>query len=339
MTARQATVETVAALAKVSAKTVSRVINNESNVKESTREKVKKAIELLNFRPRRAARQLRGSKNYSIAIIYEPPGSEFLNGVMEGIFPVCDDADYHVLLEPMPMGSKQKYIERFIARRHVDGAILLPPESENLHLINELEKYDIKCVLIESSVNGFNKIEIENEEAGFTVGNHLLGLGHRRFGYISLSQDRKNGNKRLTGFKKAIQAAQIPEGSLAVQQGDCSFESGYECARVLLSNEIPPTAIFAGNDRMAVGAIACAREMGVKVPSDLSVCGFDNTEISRIFSPQLTTVTEPLHDYGMIAATMLLECIEAPENQTNHKVLKAEFVPRNSTQRLKTEIE
>lgn len=319
-------------MAGVSAKTVSRVINNEPNVRPVTRDKVKKAISLLNFRPTRAARQLRGSKNYNVAVIYEPPGTEFLNGVLEGVFPICDEADYHVLLEPLPKEMKQKCIDRLVSRRHVDGAILLPPESENMNLITALQDAGIKCVLVESSINGVSKVEIDNERGGQLIGEYLIELGHRHFGYISLSHDRVNGNKRLAGLKKSLSEADIPADNLVVQQGDCSFESGYQCARVLLSQKITPTAIFAGNDHMAIGTIACARDMGIKVPSQLSVCGFDNTEISRIFSPQLTTITEPLADFGKIAAEILLEAINSPEPNIHHKVLEFDLLKRHSAQ-------
>lgn len=331
MGTKQATVKTVAAVAGVSVKTVSRVINNEARVNPDTRAKVLDAIKLLNFRPRRAARQLRSSKNYNIAVIYEPPGTEFLNGVMEGVLPVCDAFDYHVLLEPIPKLEKQKYINRLISLRHVDGAILLPPESENVFLINALKSADIKCVLIESSILGISKVETDNHMGGFMMGKHLLEMGHRRFGYISLSQNRVNGNKRFLGFREALHSANIPNESVMTFQGDCSFESGYEGARKLLSKENPPTAIFAGNDYMAIGAISYANDIGVKVPDEISVAGFDNTEISRIFSPKLTTISQPLKVYGEIAADTLLATINQPEFKLKHDVLEFEFLARRST--------
>jgi len=329
---RQPTVQTVAKAAGVSVKSGSRGINKEKNVTQKTRDKVQKAIEQLNFRPTRAARQLRGAKNFNIAIIYEPPGTEFLNGVLEGVLPVCDREDYHVLLEPMPKASKRKYTDRLIARRHVDGAILLPPESENLELIEALQSADMKCILVESSVEGVSKIGIDNEKGGKEIGEYLIELGHLRFGFISLSEDRVSGNRRLSGFQKALQNANIPLENLVVKSGDCSFESGYDCARELLSKKQRPTAIFAGNDSMAIGAIACARDMGINVPLELSVSGFDNTEISRIFSPNLTTVTEPLSEFGRLAAEMLLESIRDKTAPIRHEVLDFEVIKRKSTQ-------
>lgn len=332
MVKRRAKLQAVAAHAGVSIKTVSRVLNNEKYVKEETRLKVTKAIKSLDYRPTRAARQLRSAKSFNIAIIYEPPGTEFLNGVMEGVFPICNDADYHVLLEPIPKVGKLEYVERLISRSNLDGAILLPPESENRNLMMALEKENIKCIAIESCIEGMSKIGIDNHAAGLLMGQHLVDIGHERFAYITLSIDRVSGNKRLTGFKEALKKANIPMKNLIVEQGDCSLESGYESARNLLSLENPPTAIFAGNDLMAVGAMSYANDQGIRVPKDLAVCGFDNTEISRIFSPKLTTVTQPLTEYGEIAAQLLLEAINGAESVVENKVIPFELLVRLSTE-------
>lgn len=332
MSKRRAKLQAVADQAGVSFKTVSRVINNEKYVSDSTRQKVSKAIKDLNYRPTRAARQLRSSKSYNIAIIYEPPGTEFLNGIMEGVFPICNDADYHVLLEPIPKIGKSDYIERLISRSHLDGAILLPPESENKYLIEALKKANIKCIAIESSIHDMNTIGIDNEAAGFLLGQHLTELNHKKFAYIALSKDRTQGNRRLLGFKRALKQAKIPMKDLLVKQGDCSLESGYASARILLESVSPPTAIFAGNDHMAIGVMSCARDLSIAVPESLAVCGFDNTEISRIFSPKLTTVTQPLTQYGTVAAETLLKAINGSSTEYQNIEIPFELFYRGSTQ-------
>ena len=332
MSKRREKLQAVATKAGVSIKTVSRVINNEKYVRDKTREKVTKAIEELNYRPTRAAQQLRGSKSYNIAIIYEPPGTEFLNGVMEGVFPVCNEADYHVLLEPIPKVGKSGYINRLISRSHVDGVILLPPESENKELIMALNKANIKSIAVESGIEEMNTIGIDNEAAGQLIGQHLIELNHKQFAYIALSDDRFEGNKRLVGFRKALNQANIPTENLAVEQGDCSLESGYKSAQELFKRKNPPSAVFAGNDHMAIGVISCANDLGIRVPEDLAVCGFDNTEISRIFSPQLTTVTQPLTQYGAMAAKTLLKVINGSEVETQNKVIPFKMFFRRSSQ-------
>ena len=332
MSKRRAKLQAVASKAGVSIKTVSRVLNNEKYVKDETRKKVQNAIEILDYRPTRAARQLRSSKSYNIAIIYEPPGTEFLNGVMEGVFPVCNAADYHVLLEPIPKEGKLEYIDRLISRSNLDGVIILPPESENDSLMKAMDRENIKSIAIESCIAGRNTIGIDNKGAGFLVGEHLIEMGHERFAYISLSPDRVSGNKRLLGLQEALQAANMPEDRLWVEKGDCTFESGYAAAKRLLSLKMRPTVIFAGNDRMAIGAISCATDLNLRVPEDIAVCGFDDTELSRIFSPQLTTVTQPLTEYGSMAAKQLLAAINGGPAELQNLVIPFELKCRKSTQ-------
>ena len=333
MSKRRAKLQAVASKAGVSIKTVSRVLNNEKYVKDETRKKVQNAIEILNYRPTRAARQLRSSKSFNIAIIYEPPGTEFLNGVMEGVFPICNEADYHVLLEPMPKEGKLEYIDRLISRSNLDGVIILPPESENHDLMRALDEENIKSIAIESCIAGRNTIGIDNKAAGFLVGQHLIEMGHERFAYISLSSDRISGNKRLVGLQEALKAANIPEDRLLIEKGDCTLESGYAAAKHLLSLDPRPTAIFAGNDRMAIGAMSCATDLNLKVPEDIAVCGFDDTELSRVFSPQLTTVTQPLTEYGFMAAKQLLGAINGVQADTQNLVIPFELKCRKSTLR------
>lgn len=332
MSKRRAKLQTVASKAGVSIKTVSRVLNNEKYVKDATRKKVQNAIDALGYRPTRAARQLRSSKSFNIAIIYEPPGTEFLNGVMEGVFPICNEADYHVLLEPIPKEGKLDYIDRLISRSNLDGVIILPPESENQGLMKALDKEDIKSIAIESCIAGRSTIGIDNKAAGFLVGQHLIEMGHERFAYISLSSDRISGNKRLTGLQEALKAANIPQDRLLIEKGDCTLESGYAAAKRLLSLNPRPTAIFAGNDRMAIGAMSCATDMKLKLPEDVAVCGFDDTELSRIFSPQLTTVMQPLTEYGVIAATQLLAAINGDQTDMQNLIIPFELKRRKSTQ-------
>lgn len=332
MASDEVTITTVAKEAGVSIKTVSRVINAEKGVSVKTIEKVKQVIARLNYYPSRAARQMASARSYSIALLYEPPASEFLNGVMEGMLPVCTDASYHILIEPFPKTGTQEYISRLIGQTQVDGMILIPPLSENRGLIKSIEAAGIKCVLIESTLEGVSKVGIDEVLAGREVAQHLLELGHRRIGYIALPEGREKGNLRLDGLRQEMMAADLTDKDIIVEQGDCSFESGYQAAKRMLQSQTPPTAIFAGNDQMAIGAIRLASELGLSVPEDISICGFDGTEISRMFLPSLTTVAQPLEGYGVLAAKMVLELINGSEQQVVNDQLPYKFLLGQSTE-------
>lgn len=330
------TLETVAELAGVSMKTVSRVVNKEPNVSARTREKVDAAIEELDFKPNMAARQLRGQRSYSLALVYEPPSSEFLTGILEGILPVCRENSYTLLLEPLAAAETRLHINTMIERRVVDGFILLPPLSEDIDLIQSILEANLKTVLVESvlDVSKLNppvsKVGIDDFAAGREMGEHLIGLGHKRIGYVSLREQHSMANKRGAGLKAAMIKAGIPQEDFLYVSGESSFESGYTAGKILLENNRPPTAIFAGNDYMAAGVMSCARHLNFNVPQDLSVAGFDGADLSKMFVPPFTTIKQPLHTYGEWAAQNLLKSIANPKAVPITKVMEHKLLNRSS---------
>lgn len=340
MPLKTVTLETVAELAGVSIKTVSRVVNKEPNVSARTSEKVQAAITELKFRPNMAARQLRGQRSYSLALVYEPPSSEFLTGILEGILPVCRENSYTLLLEPLAASESREHINMVIERRLIDGFILLPPLSEDRDLIRSILEAGLKVVLVESALEtqdqnlSVSKVGIDDFAAGLEMGEHLLRLGHKRIGYVSLREQHNMANQRGEGLKAAMKTAGLPDENFLYARGQSSFESGYEGGKVLLENATPPTAIFAGNDYMAAGVISCARDMGLNVPEDLSVAGFDGADLSKMFVPPFTTIQQPLQIYGEWAAKNLLQAIVNPKASPITKTLDHKLFDRSSVRDL-----
>lgn len=343
MQTKTTTLRTVAEQAGVSMKTVSRVVNNEPYVSEKMRIKVREAISELQFEPNMAARQLRGQRSYSLALIYEPPASEFLTQILEGILPVCREAAYRLLLEPLGAIEPRNHINKLIETRVADGFILLPPLSEDVSLIKSILEVGLKVVLIASTLNtntldvDVSKVGIDDYAAGRKMGRHLIEHGHKRIGYISLRGQHTMANERGSGLEDTMLAAGLSKANFMSATGDSTFKSGYEAALKLLKHDSPPTAIFAGNDYMAAGAIACAKDLNLCVPGDLSVAGFDGADLSKMFVPPFMTVEQPLQQFGRWAARQLLVELNTPNAPKKINILDFKFIPRNSVRHLKVQ--
>ena len=339
-TNRNTTLETVAREAGVSIKSVSRVLNGEAFVSEKMRDKVNHAIAKLEFKPNMAARQLRGQRSYSLALVYEPPASEFLTGVLEGVLPECRKASYKLLLEPLGATESRSHILRMIQSRAADGYILLPPLSEDKSLIDAIVKANCAVVLVASSVDidqlnyPVSKVGIDDFAAGRSLGHYFIERGHRHIGYIGLRAQHLTANRRGEGLKSAMQDASIPLDNLSIFDGTATFESGVAAAQTLLSKERRPTVVFAGNDYMAAGVISCAVAMGLTIPEDLSITGFDGADLSEMFVPPFMTVKQPLKEYGEWAAKRLLSALANPKQEGIQDTLPFTLIPRNSVKNL-----
>jgi len=333
---KNTTLQTVAREAGVSLKSVSRVLNGEPCVSEKMRTKVQDTIAELGFKPNMAARQLRGQRSYSLSVIYEPPTSEFLTVVLEGLLPVCRETSYKLVLEPLGATEPRDHILRTIESRAADGFILLPPLSEDRSLINRIVEARCGVVLVESSLKiddinpSISKVGIDDYAAGYELGNHFIKCGHKRIGYIGLREQHITANRRGKGLQAAMSDAGIDLDNFLAEDGFSTFKSGFQATDKFLSLENPPTAIFAGNDYMAAGAIACATRRGLKIPEDISIAGFDGADLSEMFVPPFTTVKQPLKDYGHWAAKQLLRAIALPEERGVEALLPHKLIARNS---------
>lgn len=313
----------VAERAGVSMKTVSRVVNNEPHVRPATREKVLRAIDALNYRPDSSARRLAGNRSYLIALVYddpsayENPSANYVTDIQGGTLAAARACGYDVLIHPCQYENPDlgDEIRALIGHTRVDGMLLVPPLAEMERLSEILRELDKPFVRISPGRprKGYDSVHTNDREACEEMTRYLVSLGHRRIGFIIGHPDHKAVANRHTGFLDGMRACGVPVVPSLIQQGDNSFESGESCARKLLLQPGPPTAIFASNDDMAAGVVRVAHEMGIAVPDALSVAGFDDFPIARLIWPALTTVRQPVKRIAQTATSLLLNRLENAE--------------------------
>ena len=299
----------VAALARVSIKTVSRVVNKAPNVSAELRARVQQAIDQLGYRPNQSARRLAGGRSFMIAFLYNNPAPGYVSRIQMGAAWRCRDLGYHLVVEPISAGAEERFdvLDRLVAALRPDGVLLVPPLSDDAKLLARLEQMRLPCARIAGSTigNGFN-IHTPEHAAGRMVADHLVALGHRRFGVITPPPGHESAARRVDGFREGLDAAGVSLDAVTLIQGRFDFASGLETGETLLLRADRPTAIFATNDEMALGVLTLAHDLGLRVPEDLSVAGFDDTPASRTSWPPLTTVRQPLDHMGRAAIDALI---------------------------------
>jgi len=307
--------EDVARAASVSPKTVSRVLNDEANVSDETRKRVRAAMEAMDYRPHPSARSLAGSRSFLVAMLYDNndnPASTYLAEIQDGVLEACDAYRYSMMVRPLRMRSDDfiRRLDTLISDHHPDGVVLTPPITDYAPLLKRLRERNVPYASV-SPMQRRNAIGVTMDEqrAARAIVEHLLELGHRRIAHVIGIADHGASRWRLAGYREAMAAAGLPEDPALVVQGAFTFGSGVAAARELFALEQRPTAVFAANDDMATGVMWAAGEYGLKVPHDLSVCGFDDTPLARQLWPALTTIQQPSREMGKIAAQQLLNLL------------------------------
>jgi LacI family transcriptional regulator len=304
---RQAvTIKHVAADAGVSLQTVSRVINNEPNVRPSMKERVQASIDKLGYVPSIAAQRMSGSRSYLILAINDRErtiadwrtrqGTDWVDQMLLGGMLKCAEHGYRMIFELVD--THNDHVERelgaTIAALQPDGVILTPPHSDNLLITTFLAKRKIPFARIGSITPGPGiSMTMDDEGSARRATEHLIALGHRRIGFIAGSEEYDLSNWRIDGWREAMEEAGLPLDGLCTR-GDFSYESGVVAANKLLDLDAPPTAIIASNDQMTLAALDTANQRGLKVPDDLSLISFDNTPVVRFTDPKLTAIDQPI---------------------------------------------
>ncbi len=332
---KKVTLYDVAKKSGVSPKTVSRVINNESSVSDAKREIVLSAVKELGYRPNNSARSLRNNRAYVIGLLYDNLSPAYILDLQAGLLSECEKAQFNVLIKPCDYASKSllNQVTGLLDNARVDGFVLSPPISDDKLLIDLLNQRECPFVRIapidESSVSPF--VSVDDGKLAKEITQHLLSLGHERVGFIAGNPSHNASVERYKGYQDALGEAGIPVEQNLVEQGDFSFESGEVCARQLLTQEKPPTAIFASNDYMAAGVLKVAQQLSIKVPVNLSVVGFDDAPLSKQLWPTLTTVRQPVKQIASTSAQLLLDIIQNKKTSTIEVKLECELVIREST--------
>lgn len=328
----RSTIKDVSREAGVSIKTVSRVINRERYVGETTRARVEAVITALNFHPSTAARALAGGRSFQIALICDNPSPYYVYEMQSGIRDRCERDGVRMIAQPYDRASTRLLdeLESLIDGTSVDGLILTPPVTDYAHVLDLLGRRAVRFVRVSpgAQLDISPSTFIDNAAAAGELTRHLLDLGHRRIGFVTGDLNYAASVQRLDGYRQAIADYGGDCDPALVQEGDYRFAGGSAAAEVLLALPSPPSAIFASNDDMAAGVLAVAHRRGVALPGELSVAGFGDDALAGFVWPPLTTIRQPTRAFGYQAADLLLSPRgAAPERRE----LPFELVVRAST--------
>lgn len=307
---RRATINDVARLARVSKKTVSRVLNRSPSVRDDTRRRVSEVMERLDYAPDPQARGLAFRRSFLIGLIYDNPNPQYVVNMQLGLLDGLRGSGFELVVHPCDRGSTTLVpdIRGFIDRQKLFGVVLTPSVSEDEAVAEMLRETGCAYLRVASvSVDSPEHVFVtEDREGGRVAGRHLAELGHTRIGFISGPKTFRSSHERRAGFEAGLAEHGLSLDTRHVHEGAYTFESGIEGAAALLSQNPRPTAIFAGNDEMATGVLHAARQAGLKVPDQLSVVGFDDFQIASRVWPPLTTVRAPTRMIGRLAAEKML---------------------------------
>jgi LacI family transcriptional regulator len=327
--------EDIARLAGVSRSTVSRVINDDRNVSDTTREKVLKVIQEHNFRPNLAARTLVTQRTQVIGILIPHSTAVFtpyyFPVLLRGIGDTAHDRDYATLLLWGAGDREERFSRRLLQQnRLMDGLIIASATVDDPHIPLMLD-LKVPFVLVERA-NHFsdqiNFVTVDNEKAAQMAVAHLIKLGRRRIGHITGDLRISDGIDRLAGYRRALEEHDLPYDPSLVVEGVFTRRSGYTGMKDLLMRRVD--AVFASSDDMAAGALQALQESGIRVPDDVALVGFDNLPTAMDVKPELTTVHQPIEEKGARATTLLLDLIEGRVESPQHILLPTHLVVRQS---------
>jgi len=338
---KKTTIFDVAKRAGVSIKTVSRVVNREPNVRASTKDRVDKAISELNYRPDQSARNLASQRSHLIGLVYddpaayELPSSGYIIKMQQGALAACRSVHYELLIHPCDYRKKNvgAELKALIEEARPAGIILAAPLSNMPKIVRAIETTETPCVRLSPGKTSGKKLSVatNDREVSAEMTCYLAGLGHTQIAFITGDPEHKAVTNRFLGYQDGLSESSIEFTTQLVAAGDNSFGSGETCAEKLLSSKSPPTAIFAANDDMAAGVIRAAHRMGVDMPGQLSVAGFDDITLSSQLDPTLTTIRQPLVRMTERAALMLAKGNGRDKGAGNHEIVPAEIQIREST--------
>jgi LacI family transcriptional regulator len=337
----RATIDDVAALAGVSIKTVSRVVNREPNVRESTRERVNAAIAKLNYRPNRSARSLASQRSHLIVLVYddpsqyEAPSAGYVVRLQAGMLRTCRAAGYELLIHPCNPFDPGVPLElrSLIEQMRPDGIVLAAPISNVSKIVASVAETGTPLVRLSPGANGREGVSIstDDRQVSAEMTRYLASLGHRRIAFISGDPGHKAVGNRLPGYRDGLRESGLEISPELVASGDNSIASGEAAAEVLLGLPDPPTAIFAANDDMAAGVLRVAYRRGISVPDRLSVAGFDDSALARQVYPALTTIRQPLAAMAERAAQALIGLDGSAKEARGMVVVPSRLEVRDST--------
>jgi LacI family transcriptional regulator len=326
------TMQEVAARAGVSVSTVSHVINDTRHVETATRERVLQAVAELNYQPNRLARGLRNRQTATLGVLLPNSANPFFAQVLLGIEKTCFDLGYNIILGNAHDDPQRElfYLNTMLSKQ-VDGVLLISTDSHQ-EALDLLTRQDVPVVIADRSLGdrAVDAVFTNNKQGAQMATEYLLALGHRRIGCISGLSLLTPSGERVHGYRAALDAAGVPFDESLVIAGDFLHEGGYQACRHLLELSNPPTAIFACNDMMAIGALCAIHEAGLQVPADISVIGFDDIPLAAYTIPRLTTIAQPAEQLGHVAAQRLIRRLREGPLPVQQRRLTVSLIERDS---------
>ena len=337
----RATIDDVARLAGVSIKTVSRVVNREPNVRESTREKVQRAIAELNYQPNLSARSLASQKSHLIALVYDDPSAYdvpsfgYVIRMQQGMLQACRTANYGLLIDPCNYRNTDVGLElkELIEKTRPDGIVLAAPLSNMPGIVEAITATGAPLVRLSPGTRNGDEFSVitNDREVSAEMTRYLASLGHTRIAFIEGDPNHKAVALRCSGFKDGMKQSGLEVSAELIAEGDNSINSGERAAEKLLNLDEPPTAVFAANDEMAAGVIRVAYRRNIDVPGQLSVAGFDDSALAQQIYPSLTTIRQPLAAMAERAAMALINDPGDGSSLRGTDVVPATVLIREST--------
>ena len=332
---RRATIKDVAEVAKVSLKTVSRVINNEPSVMQGTRARVLHAIAELDYEPDPSARNLRSATPFVIGLVYDNPNPYHIIGVQNGVLSACLETGFDLQIHPCDSSSPMlaEELGDWVRRSRLAGLVLTAPMSESAELVSALAARGVRLVRIiaapQDPDDGHPCVYVDDHDAAYQITEHLIQLGHERIGFLWGGLAHRSSTERHAGYEHALKDYGVTVDKHLVLPGDYTFDDGFRGARRLLALRDRPTAIFGSNDEIAAGVLAAAKSAGMSVPYDLSIAGFEDSPISKHSWPALTTAKQATEDIARHAARLLINGLRQDAYEDNPIVLHNQgFVPQ-----------
>ena len=329
------TIRDVARAATVSVATVSRVMNASAAVRPDTRRRVLEAARALRFHPNGAARSLSTQRSHALGVILPDLYGEFFSELLRGMDLTAQRHEHHLLVSSSHHDRRGLAMAVRAMHGRVDGLLVMAPDVDGGELL-ELLPSRIPTVLL----GGAETVRLPSEVRTLTVDNHggaremtrhLLGLGHRRIGFIAGAVRNVDAGERERGYRSALRPARVTPAGLTVR-GDFTEAGGWRGARALLALADPPTAIFCANDAMAIGALSALRAADVEVPRQMVVVGFDDVPVAKFLNPPLTSVRVGIAEVGERAVSLVLADLDerAPPRSRRHEVMPTALVVRGS---------
>lgn len=331
-----ATIREVAESAGVSYATVSHVINNTRLVSQETRERVLAAMAALNYRPNALARSLRQGKTNTIGLVLPDSANPFFAEISRSIEDEAFKRGYSVFLCNTELDPQRElfYVD-VLSKNQVDGIIFVAA-GDQADSLDFLRGEGMPVVMIDRDLPNVevDAVLTDHQLGGFLATRHLLELGHKRIACIAGPSSITPSAERITGYRKALEQAGLSANEDLIMRGDYHAQSGMEITHSILTMDPRPTAIFALNDLMALGALRAAAEANCSVPRDLAVVGYDDLELARFTSPPLTTIAQPKKEIGAQAVNLLAARISQRSRPPSRLVLPPELIVRRTTQQM-----